>query len=81
MKRVLSLAAIEIFVWLVLLAMTFTISKGVFEITFGTTKLIERVATQVARASVSAALVLVWLMLWKWVADRYLSKTISSTLG
>jgi len=76
-NRILPLAAIEVFVWLILLGMTFTISVGVFEISFGTATLIERVATQVARASVSAALVLVWLILWKWIADRYLSRTLT----
>jgi hypothetical protein len=67
----------EVFVWLILLAITFVISVGVFEISFGTATLMERVATQVARVSVSAALVLVWLTLWKWTADRYLSRTLT----
>ena len=75
-KRLLPLVSIEIFVWLILLAVTFIISKGVFAISFGTATLIERVSTQVIRVSVSAGLVLMWLLLWKWVADYYLSRTV-----
>jgi hypothetical protein len=76
-KRIISLAAIEVFVWLILLAITFVISKGAFAISFGTATLIDRIATQVARVSVSAALVLLWLLMWKKVADNYLSKMLS----
>jgi len=77
MKRVLSLAAIEIFVWFVLLTVTFLISRVAIELSFGTAPLIARIATQVLRLLVSGALVLVWLMAWKKVADLYLSKMLA----
>ena len=77
MNRILPLAAMEVFVWLILLAIVFVISKGAFAISFGTSTLIARVATQVARVSVSAALVLFWLLAWKKVADYYLSRMLS----
>jgi len=77
MKRIIHLAEIEVFVWAVLLAITFVISNGAFAISFGTATLVERIATQVARVSVSAALVLLWLLIWKRVADDYLSRTLS----
>jgi hypothetical protein len=77
MRRILSLAAIEVFVWFVLLVITFLVSKGAIEISFGTATLIERIATQTARLLVSAVLILVWLLAWKKVADLYLSKMLS----
>jgi len=77
MKRILSLAAIEVFVWFVLLVITFLVSKGAIEISFGTATLIERIATQTARLLVSAVLILLWLLAWKKVADLYLSKMLS----
>jgi hypothetical protein len=77
MNRTLQLASIEVFVWAILLVITFVISKGAFAINFGTATVFARVATQVARVSVSAALVLVWLLTWKKVADYYLSRTLS----
>jgi len=77
MKRILSLAAIEIFVWLVLLLITFSISKGAIEINFGTATLIERVATQTARLLTSGLLILLWLVAWKKVADLYLWRMLS----
>ena len=77
MKRVLSLAAIEIFVWLVLLLITFSISKGAIEISFGSATLPERVATQTARLLTSGLLILLWLVAWKKVADLYLCRMLS----
>jgi tryptophan-rich sensory protein len=77
MKRLLPLVAIEVFVWLILILTVFVISKGAFAITFGTSTLIARVATQVARVSTSAALVLVWLLAWKKLADYYLSRMLA----
>ena len=77
MKRIIILAAIEVFVWFVLLVVTFLISKVAIEISFGTTTLAARIATQTARLSVSAALVLAWLLAWKKVADLYLSRMLS----
>lgn len=77
MKRLLPLAAIEVYVWLILLAITFLISKGVLQIDLGMATLMGRVATQIARLSVSAALILIWLIAWKKVTDYYLSRTLS----
>jgi hypothetical protein len=67
----------EVFVWLILLAVVFVISKGAFAINFGTATLLARIATQTARVSVSAMLVLLWLLIWKKTADYYLSKMLS----
>ena len=77
MNRILPLVAIEVFVWFVLLLITFIISKGVIEINFGTATLVERIATQTLRLLVSGVLILVWLLAWKKVADLYLSKMLS----
>lgn len=77
MKRLLPLAAIEIFVWLFLLGSTYVISKGAFAISFGTATLVESVATQTARVVASGCVVLVWLLGWKKVTDWYLVKTLS----
>jgi hypothetical protein len=77
MNRILPLAAIEVFVWIILLAITFLISKGAIEINFGTVTLIERIATQTVRLLVSGALVLAWLLAWKKVADYYLSRMLT----
>ena len=77
MNRTLSLAGIVVFVWLLLLGITFIVSKGVLAISFGMATLVERIATQTVRVSVSALLVLAWLLSWKKVADYYLSKTLS----
>jgi len=75
-KRILPLAAIEVFVWFVLLLITFVISKEAIEISFGTATLVERIATQTVRLLVSATLILVWLLAWKKVADLYLSRML-----
>lgn len=77
MKRLVPLAAIEVFVWLFLLGSTFIISKGAFAISFGTATLAESVATQTARVAASAGLVLIWLLGWKKVTDSYLTRTLS----
>lgn len=77
MKRLFPLAGIVVFVWLILLCVTFIISKGAFAISFGTVTIFERIMTQVVRVSVSALLVLIWLLTWKKVADYYLSRTLS----
>jgi len=76
-KRLVPLAAIETFVWVLLLIVTFVISKGALEISFGTATLAARVATQIARVVASGTLVLVWLFGWKKVTDLYLSRTLS----
>jgi hypothetical protein len=77
LKRLLPLAGIEIFVWLVLLVVTFLISRGAGSISFGTSTLPRLAVTEVSRVLVSGVLVLIWLMSWKKVADIYLQKAIS----
>ncbi len=77
MKRLLPLAAIEVFVWLFLLGSTYVISKGAFGIRFGTATWAERVATQTARVAASGGIVLIWLLGWKKVTDSYLTRTLS----
>ncbi len=77
MKRLLPLAAIEIFVWLFLLGSTYLISKGTFAINLGTATLVESVATQTARVVASGGVVLIWLLGWKKVTDWYLVRTLS----
>jgi len=76
-RRILLLAAMEVFVWFVLLAVTFLISRVAIEISFGTASLATRIATQTVRLLASGALVLLWLLSWKRVADLYLSKMLS----
>lgn len=77
MKRILPLAAIEVFAWFVLLAITYLISKVAIEISFGTLTVAARVATQTVRLLSSGALILAWLLAWKKVADLYLSRMLS----
>jgi len=76
-KRLLPLAAIEIFVWLFLLGSTYVISKGAFAISFGTATLVESIATQTARVAASGGVVIIWLLGWKKVTDWYQVRTLS----
>ena len=71
MKRFLPLAAIELLVWGLLLLVMFLISKVAFEINIGSATLFDRVATQIARVSVSVVIVMVWLFAWKKITDTY----------
>jgi len=77
MKRIIPLVAIEVFVWSVLLLITFIISKVAIEISFGTATLLQRIVTQTVRMVVSTGLILAWLLAWKKVADVYLSRMLS----
>lgn len=77
MKRILPLAAIEVFVWLILLIVTFLIAKEAVRIDFGMATLSGDIVTQIARLVVSGLLVLVWLLAWKKVADYYLARMLS----
>jgi len=77
MKHIILLAAIEVFVWFTLLAVTYLISTVAIQIGFGTATLAARTATQTVRLFTSGALVLVWLLAWKKVADLYLSRMLS----
>jgi hypothetical protein len=76
-STILPLAAVEIFVWGVLLISAFLISQVAFQINIGTSTLADRVLTQVVRNGVSAAIVLVWLLIWKRATDNYFWRTIS----
>lgn len=77
MRRLLALAAIEVFVWLILLASTFLISRAAFSISLGSASLLERIATQGARFIVSGIIALIWLLIWKKITDFYLWRTIA----
>lgn len=77
MKRLLPLAAIEVFVWAMLLLCTLLISRVAFEIIIGTGSLIDRIATQIVRVLVSGIIILVWLFVWKKITDRYFWRTIA----
>jgi hypothetical protein len=76
MNRILPLAALEVFVWAMLLLCMFFISKVVFDISLGTGTLIDRAATQVVRTAVSGAIILLWLVSWKKITDRYFWRAI-----
>jgi len=77
MRHLIPLAAIEVFVWLILLLSTFLISKFVFSINFGNVTLVQRVATETARVVASGAIILIWLFVWKRVTDLYFWRTIA----
>jgi len=77
LKRLISLAAIELSVWLVLLITILAISKGAFSINFGTRTMIQLIATETSKVLVSGVLVLVWLVAWKKIADVYLRRELS----
>ena len=77
MRHLIPLAAIEVFVWLILLLSTFLISKFVFSINFGNVTLVQRVATETARVVASGAIILIWLLVWKRVTDSYFWRTIA----
>jgi len=75
MKPLLPLAAIEIFVWVALIVCITVIGRAVFEITLGAT-LAERIATQTIRLVISSATVLLWLVSWKKITERYFWRAI-----
>ena len=77
MKRLLSLASLEIFVWILLLLSTFLISRVAFGINLGTENLLQRIATEASRVMVSGIIILVWLAVWKKATDRYFWRMIS----
>jgi len=77
MKRLLPLAAIEVFVWAMLLLCMLLISRVASEITIGTETLIDRIATQTVRVLVSGTIILAWLVVWKKITDRYFWRTIA----
>lgn len=77
LKRLLPLAAIEIFVWAALIVCVVVISKVAFGISLGSATLAERIATQTVRLVLSAAAVLLWLVSWKKITERYFWRTIT----
>jgi len=76
LKRILSLAAIEVFVWLILLLCTLLISKFAFSINLGNATIVQRIATQVTRNSLAGVIVVIWLLVWKKVTDSYLWRAL-----
>ena len=77
MKGILPLAAVEVFVWSVLLLSTFLISKIVFSISVGNQTLVSRIATETLRVVFSGAIILGWLIVWKKITDNYFKRTIA----
>jgi hypothetical protein len=77
LKRLLPLAAIEVFVWAILLLSTLLISRVAFEISIGTGTLLDRIATQTIRLLVSGIIISVWLLIWKKITDLYFWRTIA----
>ena len=78
LRRLLPLAAIEVFVWVALIACIVVIGRVAFEISFGSATLGERIATQIVRLGISCAAVLLWLVSWKKITARYFWRTIRS---
>ncbi len=77
MKRILPLAAIEVFVWIILLLSTLLISEVVFTINLGTATIIQRVLTEILRDVFSGVIIVVWLLVWKKITDFYLWRALS----
>lgn len=77
MRRFVSLAAIEVFVWLILLLCTFLISKVVFAISLGVDTVVQRIATAVFRMLMAGLIVVFWLVLWKRLTDFYFWRTVT----
>ncbi len=77
MRRLLPLAAIEVFVWSILLVSTLLISKVAFWVNIGNSTIMQRIATETARVLVSGIIILIWLFLWKKLVDFYLWRTIA----
>jgi hypothetical protein len=76
MRRLLPLAFIEVFVWLMLLLGAFLVSRIVFEISFGTPNLFLTLITDGVRISLSAAVLYGWLIAWKRITSYYFWHTI-----
>lgn len=77
MKRLLPLAAIEVLVWALMLVVMFLISRVAFAINIGVGTLPDRIATQIARTSVSAIIVVIWLLAWKKITDVHFWRAIA----
>ena len=77
MKRLLPLAAIEVLVWALMLVVLFLISRVAFAINIGVDTLLDRIATQIARTSVSVIIVVIWLLAWKKITDVHFWRAIA----
>jgi uncharacterized membrane protein (DUF485 family) len=76
LRRILPLVAIEIFVWTALIVCVVVVGRIVFEISFGSATLGERIATQIVRLGISCTAVLLWLVSWKEMTARYFWRAI-----
>ena len=76
MRRLLPLALIEVFVWLMLLLGAFVIARVVFEINFGTSSLILALITDGVRTIVSAGILFGWVVAWKRVTHYYFWRAV-----
>jgi len=74
--KLLPLAAIEIFVWAALIVCIVVVSKVAFGISVGNATLLEKITTQIIRFGVSTAAVLLWLVSWKKITQRYFWRAI-----
>ena len=77
MKRLLPLAAIEVLVWALMLIVMFLISRVAFAIIIGGGSLLDRIATQIARTSLSTIIVVIWLLAWKKITDVHFWRAIA----
>jgi len=76
LRRLLPLALIEVFVWLMLLLGAFLFSRIVFGINFGTSNLLLTLINDGVRILVSGAILFGWLIAWKRMTDYYFWRTI-----
>lgn len=77
MNRMATLSALVILVWLSLIFGLFIILKIVFELTLPWQELTP-VAVAVMRVCLSLILTVVWLFLWRRIAQIYLWRTLGS---
>ena len=78
--KLLPLAAIEIFVWAALIVCIVVVSKVAFGISVGNVTLFEKIATQIIRLGVSTGAVLIWLVSWKKITQRYFWRAVRRSL-
>jgi hypothetical protein len=77
LKRLLPLAAIEVLVWALMLIVMFLISRVAFAINIGVGTLPDRIATQIARSSLSVIVVVIWLLAWKKITDVHFWRALA----
>jgi len=76
LRRLLPLALIEVFVWLMLLLGAFLVSRLVFGINFGTSNLLFTLINDGVRILVSGTILFGWLIAWKRMTNYYFWRTI-----